>query len=94
MSKITTNENGNVLYTSGLGGTARYDRQAEDSFVLAAKKDAPRTVQVKASRFDPYPLIVQEASDNHMLVLDKVLTPIARVEEGTKEDGDGRRGVI
>lgn len=88
MNKIELNANGNVLFASGMGGTARYDRQTEDQFVLSAKKDAPRTIQVKSSKFDPYPLIVQEASDNHMLCLDNVLTPTARIEEGTKEEGE------
>lgn len=89
MNKIETNENGNVLFTSGMGGTARYERVAEDNYVMSAKKDAPRMVQVKSSRFDPYPLIVQEATENHMLCLDKLLVPLGRVEEGTKEEGDG-----
>ena len=93
MNKIDTNENGNILYVGGLGGTARYERQTEDNFFLAAKKDAPRIVQIKSSKYDPYPLIAQTAAENHMVCLDKVLTPTARIEEGTKEE-EGSIGLL
>lgn len=88
MNKIDLSDNGNVLFTSGLGGTARYEKQGE-SFALAARKDAPRMVQIKASKAGNQNLIAQEASDNHVIVLDKLLVPAGRAENGTKEDGDG-----
>lgn len=89
MNKIDLSANGNTLFTSGAGGTARYESQG-DKFALAAKKDAPRMVQIKASKVGDQHLIAQEASDNHILVLDRLLVPTGRVENGTKEEGDGR----
>lgn len=91
MNKIDLSSNGNTLYTSGLGGTARYESQG-DKFALAARKDAPRMVQIKASKVRDQHLIAQEATDNHIYVLDRLLVPVGRVENGTKEEGDGRYG--
>jgi hypothetical protein len=89
MNKIDLSSNGNTLFTSGTGGTARYESQG-DKFALAAKKDAPRMVQIKASKVGDQYLIAQDASNNHMLVLDKLLVPAGTVENGTTEKEDGR----
>lgn len=89
MSKLDLNDNGSILYVAGNGGSRRYDRQSEDVFALAAKKDAPRVVQIKSSKYEPYPLLAQVAAENSMMCLDKVLVPTAMIEEGIREKEDG-----
>lgn len=91
MNKIDLSANGNTLFASGTGGTTRYESQG-DIFALAARKDAPMMVQIKASKVGDQHLITQEATDNHINVLDRLLVPVGRVENGTKEEGDSSKG--
>ena len=93
MNKIDVSLNGHTLFTSGLGGSARYEMQS-GKFVLAAKKDAPRMVQIKASKHGQQLLIAQEASNNHILGLDGLLVPVGKIEAGTKEEGEGTAHLI
>jgi hypothetical protein len=86
LNKVKSKITENYLFTSGLGGTAKYLIKNDDTYQMIAKKDAPRIVQVKASKFDPDRLIVQEEEVNHLICLDKDLTPYSHIEEGTKED--------
>lgn len=73
-----------------MSGTMRYERQQDGHFALAARKDAPRIVQIKSSKFGDQPLIAQEASDNHIMVLDKLLVQVGRAENGIREEGDSK----
>jgi hypothetical protein len=90
MYRVETNETGKTVFVCGQGGVARYDQIDENPFVLTAKRDAPHTCQIKSSRFAPYPLLAQEATSNHIVCLDKVLVPLSTVEEGFKDETEGR----
>ena len=86
LNQVKSKVRESYLFTSGLGGTAKYLIANDDNYQMIAKKDAPRIVQVKSSKFDPDRLIVQEEEVNHLICLDKNLTPYSHIEEGTKED--------
>lgn len=88
MNKIDLNQTGNRLFVSGLGGTFQYDRQADNQYLLSARKDNPRTVQVKSSKVGNQYLVVQEAANNHLILLDEQLVPKGRIENGENEEGE------
>ena len=90
MYRVEINETGKTVYVCGQGGITRYDQMDENPFVLTAKRDAPHTSQIKSSRFAPYPLLAQEATSNHIVCLDKMLVPVTRIEEGFKEEIEGK----